>query len=204
MKTLFLLLVPIFCFAQADSAIVTISGGNPNLGYTTIIHYTSNVADYVCKAVSTQPLDPINSYVTVTAISNANPGVMTAASHGFYYATGVTQKFVAYISGLTGNWTPLNGLHVLTPASSGTLNTDVDTTSFGSLTGTIVVQTRAPKATAKVWAVQALVSDASGNLTISAWSVPTTGTGSGQSGIASLTGGSPAFKFPCSAPGAYQ
>ncbi len=132
--------------------------------------------DYICKAKSIQPSI---STITVSAISNANPGVMTAASHGLYYSATATQKIVVFISGLTGNWTPLNGTHVLVPASSSTLTTDVDTTTFGAVTGTIVVSTRAPKQTATVW--------------------PATG-----AALSNLSGGQTAYRYACAAPTATQ
>ena len=82
------------------------------------------------------------------------------------------------------------------PTSANALATDVDTTTFGAVTGTPVVTTRAPKVTDKVWAVQSLVTDPSGNLTILAWPVIISGT--------ALTGGTTAFKFACTAPTSYQ
>jgi hypothetical protein len=164
--------------------------------YTVITHYTSNNPDYICKARSTQDI----STITVSAITAANPGVMTAAAHGMFFQSGVTaQKFVVFISGLTGNWTPLNGFHVLATASTSTLTTDVDTTTFGAVTGTIVVSTRAPKATAKVWSVYSIAYDASNNPTGQAWSVPTAGTT-----ITDLRGGQTSFSFACTAPAAFQ
>lgn len=164
---------------------------------TQIIHYTANIADYICWAPSGQP----SSTITVSAISNANTGVMTATAHGFYYASGVTQKIVVFISGLNGNWTPLNGLHVLIPASANSFTTDVDTTAFGAVTGTIVVTTKAPRATSRIWSVQSLVADGSGNQTIlsfAANSVSVTGT------LSDLTSGTTGFVFACAAPASYQ
>lgn len=162
---------------------------------TVITHYTNSNPDYICTALSTQDIKPI----TVSAVSNANTGVMTATAHGFYFATGVTQKIVAFISGLTGNWTPLNGLHVLTPTSANALSTDVNTTTFGAVTGTILVQTRAPASTAKIWAVEVLVYDSNNNPTIVGWPVPTTG-----STLGSLQGGQTSFAFACAMPAAFQ
>lgn len=179
-----------------EGAAVRISPAAISDAYTKIIHYTAGVADYTCLALSSQ----FNvSTITVSAISNANPGSMTATAHGFYFATGVTQKFLVFISGLTGSWTPLNGMHVLTPTSANALATDVDTTGFGALTGTIVVTTKAPQVTAKVWQVQALVADGSGQITILAWPVNVSG-----STLSDLTGGTTAFRFACTAPPAYQ
>lgn len=166
---------------------------------TVITHYTSGNPDYICRAKSQQQ---DVSTITVSAISNANTGVMTATSHGFYYATGTTQKLVVFISGLTGNWTPLNGFHVLTPADANSLTTDVDTTTFGAVTGTPAVSTRAPRATAKVWSVQVIVYDTTttpANPVIQAWAALATG-----ASLVDLKGGSTAYAFACAMPAAYE
>jgi hypothetical protein len=197
MRLVLLSFLAVTVLAQ-EGAPIRISPAPVSEAYTQILHYTANIADYTCLALSSQPGTP--STITVSAISNANPGSMTATAHGFYFATGVTQKFAVWISGLTGNWTPLNGVHVLTPTAANALATDVDTTTFGAVTGTIVVSTRAPKVTDKVWSVQPLVSDGSGNLTIIAWPVIT----SSITSLATLTGGTNAFKFACTAPTSYQ
>lgn len=193
---LFLLLVPAMAWAQADSPISTQSLGNANEAYTQILHYTTGNVDYICKAKSIQ--STIGT-ITVSAISNANPGSMTAASHGFYYSATATQKIAVFISGLTGNWTPLNGTHVLTPASTSTLTTDVDTTAFGAVTGTIVVSTRAPKSTATIWSVQSLGVDGSGNTTLVTWEAPATG-----AALTNLSGGQTSFRYACAPPTATQ
>jgi hypothetical protein len=196
-----LLAVTVFCAAalwSQDANPVNISPAPVARAYTTITHYNTNkLPDYVCKALSSQNV----STITVSAISNANPGVMTATAHGFYYQSGLTfqQQFVAFISGLSGNWTPLNGIQVLTPSSANALTTTVNTTGFGALTGTPLVSTRAPTATASVWSLQVTAYDANNNPTLTMWPVPTSGTSLG-----SLAGGQTSFNFPCTLPSAFQ
>jgi hypothetical protein len=166
--------------------------------FTTITHFTGSLPDYVCKARSTQDV----ATITVSAISNANPGVMTATAHGFYFDAGNTgnvQKFVVFISGLTGNWTPLNGIQVVFASSANALTTAVNTTAFGAVTGTPVVSTRAPKATANVWSVSVTAYDSNNNPRMVMWPVPTTGTT-----LQNLQGGQTSFAFPCAVPTAYQ
>jgi hypothetical protein len=197
-KLLYSLLFASVCFAQSQN--VRISQSPADDAFTVITHFTAGNPDYVCKARSTQNI----SVVTVSAISNANPGIMTATGHGFYYNSSgpVAQHFAAFISGLTGNWLPLNGLHTLYASSADALTTDVDTSTFGAVTGTIVVSTRAPNTKAKVWAVQSLGFDGSSpaNPVLQAWAAPLTG-----STIAALNGGTTAYAFACTAaPTTYQ
>lgn len=197
MKTL-LLLIAIAAFINAQTAApVSLSQAPAPGGLTTVTHYTaSGNPDYICKAASTQ--DPTR--ITVSAITNANPGVMTATAHGLFFQSGVSApKAVVFVSGLSGNWTPLNGMHVVTPASANSLTTDVDSTTFGAVTGTIVVSTRAPKVTSAYWSLQAIAYDTNGNPVYSGWVAPTTGTILPQ-----LRGGQNAFSFACAAPGSFE
>lgn len=182
-------------FAQSN---VTISSLPQETAITTIIHYTAGVADYTCKAKSTQ--DPAAT-ITVSTVSNASAGIMTATAHGLYFATGVTQIALVFISGATGGWTGINGFHLVTPTSANALSINVDTSGFGAYGAqSIVVTTRAPKVTASIWSVSPIVSDASGNATIIAWEVPVPTTGT----LANLVGGQTALRFPCAAPSSYQ
>jgi len=204
MKTILALTMTALLAFAGDSPNFTLGNGVPDTAYTTIIHYTNGNADYLCKALSTQNV----STITVSSITNASPGVMTATAHGFYYDVGVTQHILVYITGATGGWSTLNGLKMLVPTSANamaiysTAGVAFNTGAFGTFVGqTIVVSTRAPKATSSYWAVSPIVYDASGNATILAWAAkPNTG----QSGIAQLTGGTTGYVFPCSAPNVYE
>lgn len=180
---------------------VTISPAPPPIAYTTINHFTGSNLDYSCKANATQ--NP--STITVSAISNAAPASATATAHGFYFATSVTQKIVVFISGLSGNWAPLNGFKIMVPTSANAMNilntdgTNFDSSTFGAVTGTGVFTTRAPRATDKVWSVATYVYDASGNQTLTLWPVPTSGTT-----LQDLRGGQTAFVSACAAPVAVE
>ncbi len=191
---LLLLLTPALVWAQSN---VIISSLPPQDAVTTIIHYTAGVADYTCKALSSQS----TSTIAVTTVSNANPGIMTATAHGLYFATGVTQVALVFISGATGGWATLNGFHLVTPTSANALSINVDTSGFGAWGAqSIVMSTRVPKATASVWSVSPIVSDAGGNPTIIAWTVPVPSSGT----LSNLVGGQTSMKFPCAAPSSYQ
>lgn len=198
MKTLLLALLFVSTLrAQSDSPNVILSGGQPNVGYTTILHYTGSNNDYICSARSNQPT---LATITISTVSNANPGSATATGHGFYFATGIAQKIVVYISGATGGWVTMNGVHILTPTSANALALDIDTTAFGAWGAQVVtVVTRAPNTLSSIWAVRSLMYDASNNLTMIANAATKTGT----SGL-DLGGGSTAYQFTCAAPTAVQ
>jgi hypothetical protein len=70
---------------------------------------------------------------SVTGITQANPAVFTVATAP---ATGSSVS----ITGATGNWTPINGSWLVTNLSGTTYSIPVDSTSFGSVTGTILSQ----------------------------------------------------------------
>ena len=165
--------------------------------FTKILHYTANVLDYICTARSLQT----QNQITVTTISNANPGAVTATGHGFYYsASGVTAKAVVFISGATGNWTPINGTHVVIPTSANAFTIDVDTTSFGAWGAqSITMTTKAPLITKPIWSVKSFVSDASGNPVLIAYAASST-----TSGLGNLGSGSTSMNTTCSAPGSFQ
>lgn len=205
MKKLTLFLATAFALlAQSDSPNYTQSNGAPNMAYTRIFGYSGTNIIYICKALSAQPQ---TSTITVTSISNANPGVVSAAAHGFYYESGVTQKILVFISGATGMWSTLNGFKVLVPASTGTFTilttagANFNTSGFGAWGAqSITVTTRAPKITDSVWSVENYSNDGSNLLKIidNAVLAPT------SSSLSKLGGGSTQFGFPCAAPTIHQ
>ena len=188
-----LLLVCPFVGAQE----VIVSDRPETQAYTKIFHYTAGLLDYSCTARSLQT----QNQVTVTTISNANPGSVTATAHGFYYsASGVTAKAVVFISGATGGWTGINGTHVVTPTSANAFNLDVDTTAFGAFAGqTITVTTRAPLITKPIWSVKSFVTDATGNTVLLSYAA-----NSATSGLANLGSGSTSMTSTCAAPASFQ
>lgn len=84
---------------------------------------------------------PVTANLSVSSATAANPGVFTTATHNFVVGERVT------ISGGTGNWAAANGNWIINtvPATTTfsvaalTTGTALDTTSFGALSGTVVV-----------------------------------------------------------------
>lgn len=189
---LFLLLCP-FVAAQQE---VNLSDRPEAQSYTKFFHYTNNVLDYSCVARSPQP----SSTISVSTISNANPGIATATAHGIpIVPPGTTgAHIIVNITGATGGWTGINGIHVVYPITANTFGLDVDTSSFGAWGAqSIAVTTRAPLITKPIWAVRSFVSDSSGNLGLVAYAADSSVNDIGN--LNSGTGGK-----TCTAPGAYQ
>lgn len=95
--------------------------------------------------------------VAISAISKAAAAVVTSVGHGF---TLLTLPEVT-ISGATGTgWVSgahtVNGSFVATVIDADTFSIPVDTTGNGTLAGTVVFSTTAPRKTVAEWAVQRL------------------------------------------------
>lgn len=191
--------------AQSDSSNVQLSNGVPNVAYTRIFAYSGTNISYICTALSSQPtVLPI----FVTNVTLASPAVATVSNHGYYFATGITQKILVYISGATGAWINLNGLKIFTPITTGAFNiTNTDGTNFDSsgmgtwATQSISTSTRAPRAASSVWSVQKMIYNSDNVLVLAMNPVRVNTT---QTGIASLSGGITGFSFPCQDPTIYQ
>jgi len=141
----------------------------------------------------------------IAAFSQAGPGVMTfTVAHGLNYDTAdskaTAQPSVA-ISGGTGNWTAVNGIWIFQPTSAtagtlasvvGGLLTQLDTSTFGAVTGTLVVNTLSPRTSDPVWSIQYFVYLSSGAQTWSGWPAQALGAGTPTN---QLSGGSSASNF---------
>lgn len=75
-----------------------------------------------------------NLTTAITAATNAAAAVLTSAAHSF--PTGAILPLT--ISGFTGNWTPLNGIHNATVLGVDTFSVAVDSTTFGAMAGSPV------------------------------------------------------------------
>lgn len=175
--------------AQTGGPIVNpITGAAPPSASQVIYVYSSNNLVYRCIAPSTTS----QTTVTVTAASNASAASFTATSHGFDYQSGVTVSPVISIQGATGNWTPINGVWLATISSANAFTIPVDSTTFGALTGTLVVTTVSPRTNQKQWAIQHFVYDGTPNLIWSGWAVNPDGAAS-----TNLVGGASSYTFAC-------
>lgn len=153
--------------AQQDGTVVNVSAGAPPLGYTQIFPDASP-ATYLCIAQSYQgPNTPRSRIVVaISAVSKANPAVVTSTGHGFP----ISSRPTVTIIGATGTgWTGINATWTATVVDANTFSIPIDSSGFGTLAGTVTFTTTAPRTTVGEWAVKKLVTSASGNLIWVGW-----------------------------------
>jgi hypothetical protein len=130
--------------------------------YTSLFYTPSSSVTYACYAkTSSAP----TSTITVSGVSNANPGVVTATGHGLH----VDMNPEITISGGTGGWAAVNGTHRATIINANSFSIPVNTSSLGAVTGTLVFTTKAPRTNQKIWLVMKVMKDASGNVSSRLW-----------------------------------
>jgi hypothetical protein len=134
----------------------------------------------MCQAKSQQS-SPVR--LSPSAASNANPVSFTATAHGF----DTNSLPLVTISGGTGNWAAVNGTWTATITGANTFTIPVNSTTFGAVSGTLLVTTYAPLTNVAVWSVKKFVYDGSNNLIWSGW-----------------VGGVPSERTTCTAPAQYQ
>lgn len=147
----------------------------------TIIFTTENIA-YTCTSQSYNNTRLNNTPVAISAISKANPGVVTSVGHGFPVSTSSTNTALmerpqVTISGATGTgWiTGVNGTFTAVVIDADTFSlysqagTALDTSGFGTLAGTVVFATTAPRTTIYEWAVKKFAYDPANNFLWAGW-----------------------------------
>lgn len=125
----------------------------PSKEPTTTLLAVSGDYQYIGKADGRSKLPQTLPLATPTA---GSPTVLDFAS-----AHGLVSGNEVILSGLTGDWAPLNGSHPATVTDSDSLTVAVDSSAFGAVTGTPVAQTHAPRTNRPVWAIERITSAAS-------------------------------------------
>lgn len=153
MKIAILLLVATCASAQT---IVNQTDGPPPNAWEKVYGYSGSDLIYICQALSvvTSGIRSTTS-VSISAVSKANPGVVTSTAHGF--AISVRPKVT--ISGATGTgWVSgantINGTFTATVIDADTFSIPVDTSGNGTLAGTVIFTTTAPRSAMPEWSVQ--------------------------------------------------
>lgn len=146
LKVLTLLLL-LYTSLFAQYGVDTVVSDAPSRVQFTLALYTSGGTDYICYALKDQSTP---TTLTITAVSNASAGVVSAASHGMHAES--SPKVT--ITGGTGNWTVINSTWQVTYLTADTFSIPLDTTSLGPLTGTLVVKTTAPLLNKPMWLVR--------------------------------------------------
>jgi len=167
MKRISLFVFLAWCLRAQDGTPVITGEGSPPTGYQFILNYTGANLTSLCIARSAiQTGQRLAVHVAISAVSKANPAVVTSTAHGF----NVNSRPAVTISGATGTgWTGINGNFVATVIDANTFSIPVDSTGFGTLAGTVTFVTTAPRTGVPEWAVKKLVYDGSNNLIWIGW-----------------------------------
>lgn len=154
---------------------VSVSDGPPVVAYQKVyVVNGSNLTTAICFATSVITTGPrALTGVAISAISKAAAAVVTSVGHGF----AISGRPSVTISGATGTgWiTGINGTFTATVIDADTFSVAVASTGFGTLAGTVVFKTTAPRSTMYEWAVQKYVYDGSNNVIWSGWLNGSTG-----------------------------
>lgn len=180
MKSKCIILLLLFAIAgiAQEGTPVRISDDPANSAVTFV--YTvngSNQTTAIClaRSVLTTGQRPATK-VSISAISKASPAVVTSASHGFP----LSARPSVTISGATGTgWVSgantVNGTFIATIIDADTFSiatsagVPVDTSGNGTLAGTVIFTTTAPRLSVEDWAVQKIDYDGSGNAIWKGW-----------------------------------
>lgn len=154
-----LLAVAFIAFLTPDPAFsqtaVNQSDGPPSgASIQTVYVYSGSNVIGICWSKSLPDNSrPRTATVAISAVSKANPAVVTSTGHGLALLT-LPQ---VTISGATGTgWTALNATWTATVIDADTFSIPIDSSGFGTLAGTVVFRTSAPRQTIAEWAVQSL------------------------------------------------
>jgi hypothetical protein len=160
MKILITFLMAVSLYAQAVGTAVTTSDGPPTDWHSKRYFAPSSTVTIICYA------RPRLSTITYNSISNAAAAVITV-SGGHGLSTDSAPEVT--ISGGTGAWVGINGVHKTTVINSTTFSVPVDSTLFSTVTGTVVITTRAPRENQAIWSVKKIVLDSSGGPKAEFW-----------------------------------
>lgn len=178
MKLLVLLLMAVRIALPQSGAEVNIYTGPPQTPLQTLFFYSGSNLAYICYSKSLTT----TTTLTIASATAASPGVFTSTAHGFYTTSGSSRPRVT-ISGATLLWASLNSDWLLTPVDADTFTlanpttgTNLNSTGFGALTGTVILSTQAPRTSQYQWAIRRLLYDGSSNLISTQWSFGDAGT----------------------------
>jgi hypothetical protein len=133
-----------------------------------VFGYSGTDLTYICYARSVATTGyRASTFVSISGVSKATAAVVTSAAHGFPAGS----RPSVTISGATGTgWTAINAAFTATVTGVDTFTIPVNSTGFGTLGGTVVFKTTAPRTVMPEWKIKKFVYTA-GVLDWSGWQV---------------------------------
>lgn len=165
MKKIALLCIGAFaCLAQTPVTVTTCPFGGA-CSHSYIYSGSNLVADCMAQTFSESVIR--KTPFAISAVSKANPAVVTATGHGFPL---IGQLPLVTITGATGTgWTGINATWTATIIDANTFSIPIDSSGFGTLAGTVTFTTSAPRLNQAEWAVKMFAYDGSNNLVLQGW-----------------------------------
>jgi hypothetical protein len=173
MRLLALLFLALPLLSQQGQPVRVVDDPPPDAVQKVLIVNGSNQTTAVCSARSSVTTGQRASFqVAISAVSKANPAVVTSTGHGF----NVSSLPKVTISGATGTgWTGINATWTATIIDANTFSIPIDSTGFGTLAGSVIFTTTGPRTTVPEWAVAMITYDGSGNVNWTGWLNGSTG-----------------------------
>ncbi len=139
--------------SRAMQTVLVVNGSNQTIG--------------ICWSPSILTTGPrARARVSISTVSKASAAVVTSTAHGF----DLNSRPLVTISGATGTgWTAINATWTATYVSADTFSIPIDSSAFGTLAGTVVFATTAPRTGVYEWAVERILYDVSGNAVWKGW-----------------------------------
>lgn len=160
-----LVITALFALAALAQTNVIVAEGPPT---QSVFGYSGTLLTYVCESPSVLTAGQrFTTFVAISGVSKAAAAaVVTSTAHGFP----ISGRPKVTISGATGTgWTAINAEWTATIIDANTFSIPIDSSGFGTLAGTVVFRTSAPRLAVAEWRVQKLVYDGSSLLIWKGW-----------------------------------
>ncbi len=164
MKIIALSLMALSAFAQNGQPVRIQDDPSTDAVQTVAVLSGSNTIA-LCYALSSD-FNRVARQVAISAVSKAAAAVITSVGHGL----DTNSRPSVTISGATGTgWSAINGTFTATVIDADTFSIAVNSSGFGTLGGTVVFTTSAPRTVVAEWAVKKLAYNGSGIFVWSGW-----------------------------------
>lgn len=143
--------------AQSGGTGVVTTDGPPRDWHTKVYTNTSG-ALYICYTKQD------SQQTTLTSITPSSTSTTTTLTFGSAHGFSLRSYPSITLSGMTGSWAALNGVHRATVVSSTVITVPINSSGFGAVTGTLSAVTKAARLTQPIWGVKVLFTSISSGL----------------------------------------